>query len=55
MQNRTELTNACHKGTRLRVLTIVDVFTRAVLATEAGQRLPAADSVDILGRLVAPW
>lgn len=40
-------------GARLCVLTIVDVFTREALATEARQRLCAEDVVAVLNRLVA--
>lgn len=40
-------------GTRLRALTIVDVFSREALAIEVGQRLRAEDVVSVLNRLVA--
>lgn len=40
-------------GTRLRALTVVDVFSREALAIEVGQRLRAKDVVSVLNRLVA--
>ena len=40
-------------GTRLRALTVVDVFSREALAIEVGQRLRAEDVVSALNRLVA--
>lgn len=40
-------------GTRLRALTVVDVFSREALAIEVGQRLRAEDVVAVLNRLVA--
>jgi len=47
------VTDQLANGTRLRVLTIVDVFTREALVTEVGQRLRAEDVMAILNRLVA--
>jgi putative transposase len=40
-------------GTRLRALTVVDVFSREALAIEVGQRLRAEDVVSVLNKLVA--
>jgi putative transposase len=40
-------------GTRLRALTVVDVFSLEALAIEIGQRLRAEDVVSELNRLVA--
>jgi putative transposase len=40
-------------GTKLRALTIVDVFTREALAIEVGQRLRGEDVVGVCNRLVA--
>ncbi|EDZ98310.1 integrase catalytic region [Burkholderia sp. H160] len=40
-------------GTRLRDLTVVDVFNREALAIEVGQRLRAEDVASVLNRLVA--
>jgi len=40
-------------GTRLRILTIVDVFTREALAIEVGHRLRGEDVVRICSQLVA--
>jgi len=40
-------------GTRLRALTVVDIFSREALAIEVGKRLRAEDVVSVLNRLVA--
>jgi putative transposase len=40
-------------GTRFRVLTVVDVFTREALAIEVGQRLAGEHVVAVLNRLAA--
>ncbi len=40
-------------GSRLRALTVVDVFSREALAIEVGKRLRAEDVVSVLNRLVA--
>ncbi len=40
-------------GTRLRALTVVDVFSREGFAIEVGKRLRAEDVVSVLNRLVA--
>jgi putative transposase len=40
-------------GTRIRILTIVDVFTREALCTRVGQRLRGEHVVDACNRLVA--
>ena len=40
------------QGRRFRTLTVIDVFTRRCLATEAGQRLKAEDVVRSLSRVV---
>ena len=39
-------------GTRLRILTIVDVFTREALAIEVGHRLRGEDVVRVCNQLV---
>lgn len=41
------------KGTKFRILTVVDVFTRQALAVEAGVRLKGEHVVEVLNRLVA--
>ena len=40
-------------GTKIRILTIVDVYTREALCTRVGQRLRGEHVVDICNRLVA--
>ncbi|MGF6292964.1 transposase InsO family protein [Paraburkholderia youngii] len=40
-------------GTRLRALTVVDIFSREALAIEGDKRLRAEDVVSVLNRLVA--
>lgn len=40
-------------GTRFRILTVVDVFTREALAVEAGQKFRGENVVQVLNRLVA--
>ncbi|MET3823590.1 putative transposase [Burkholderia sp. PvR073] len=40
-------------GTRLRALTVVDIFSRDALAIEVGKRLHAEDVVSVLNRSVA--
>ena len=40
-------------GTKFRVLTVVDVFTREALAIEVGQRLKGEDVVAMLDRVSA--
>ena len=40
-------------GTRIRILTIVDVFTREALAAEVGHRLRGEDVVRVCNQLVA--
>lgn len=40
-------------GSRLRALTVVDVFSREALAIEVGKRLRAEDVVSVPNRLVA--
>ncbi len=40
-------------GSRLRALTVVDIFSREALAIEVGKRLRAEDVVLVLNRLVA--
>lgn len=42
-----------HGGSKLRILTIVDTFTRECLATTVGQRLNGSDVVDTLSNLVS--
>ena len=42
-----------HGGSKMRVLTIVDTFTRECLATTVGQRLNGSDVVETLSRLVS--
>jgi len=41
------------RGGKFRVLTVVDVFTRQALATEAGLKLKGENVVEVLNRLVA--
>lgn len=41
------------RGGKFRVLTVVDVFTRQALATEAGTKLQGEDVVEALNRRVA--
>jgi putative transposase len=40
-------------GTKIRILTIVDVFTREALCTRVGQRLRGEHVVEVCNRLVA--
>jgi putative transposase len=40
-------------GTKIRILTIVDVYTREALCTRVGQRLRGEHVVDVCNRLVA--
>jgi len=40
-----------HDGSKLRVLTIVDIFTRECLAAELGFRLNSGNVVDVLTRI----
>lgn len=40
-------------GTKFRILTVVDVFTREALAVEAGRQMKGAHVVETLNRLVA--
>ncbi|MCG8429007.1 MAG: DDE-type integrase/transposase/recombinase, partial [Chromatiales bacterium] len=42
-----------HDGRKLRVLTVVDTYTRECLATEVGQRLNSTNVVAVLSRIVA--
>jgi putative transposase len=40
-----------HNGSKLRLLTIVDTYTRECLAVELGVRLNSGNVVDVLGRI----
>jgi len=41
-------------GARFRALTVVDVFTRAYLAIEPGQKIGGADVVNVLSEVQNP-
>jgi putative transposase len=43
----------CRGTNRIRILTIVDVYTREALCTRVGQRLRGEHVVDVCNRLVA--
>jgi len=45
--------DALANGSKFRLLTVIDVFSRAALAIEVGSRLRGQDVVDVLNRLAA--
>lgn len=47
------LTDQCQNGTRLRILTVMDEYTRQGLAIDVASSFPAHRVIDVLARLVA--